>query len=220
MLLKCKDKKVSPPSCSFTILNWDSFPLSSLSSPVHTHTSFFSLFFFTHFIYTALTHTLALAFWIHYSGKQPTPSNLVLIQHLTLLFASLLVAHPFSGKQQLLNNCSEEEIFNAYVMGSLKHLCPPLKVYPFFLILPCLTEEPSFRHSHAHSHTHIWLFLTGTIYSIHTIKHQLFALPIYLYTILYTHRNTHIQTPHIHPFTYIHRSIVVCNTTLMKWFSG
>lgn len=52
----------------------------------------------------------------------PAPSNLVLIHHLTPLFASLPVAHPCSGKQQLLNNCSEEEIFNAYVMGSLKHL--------------------------------------------------------------------------------------------------
>lgn len=140
----------------------------------------------------------------------------MLIQHLTLLFASLPVAHPFSGKQQLLNNCSEEEIFNAYVMGSLKHLCPPLKVYPFFLIPPCLTEEPSFRHSHAHSHTHMAFSNRHYILNTHNQTSTVCLTYLFIHNTIYTQK----YTPHIHPFTYIHRSIVVCNTTLMKWFSG
>lgn len=32
---------------------------------------------------------------------------------------------------------------------------------------------------------------------------------------LHAHKCTHIQAPHTQPFTYIHRSIAFCNTTLM-----
>ena len=110
----------------------------------------FSCFFYLLYPPTAVcTHSFARPN-IHFCAKLPTQSNLVLIHHLTLLFASP-VAHPFSGKQQHLNNCSEEEIFNAYMMGSLKHLSLPLKVYPFLLIPPCLTEEPGFRCMHTHT---------------------------------------------------------------------
>ncbi len=135
----------------------------------------------------------------------------------------LVVRIWFSGKQQLLNNCSEEEIFNAYVMGSLKHRSLPLKVYPFFLILPCLTEEPSVRHTHTHTHTHtlagytpIWwkqllqeemhrernLSLSGTTRHTHS-KRQLFGTYSFTHNAACTQMHTHPGATHtaihIHP---------------------
>lgn len=168
----------------------------------------------------------------------------MLIHHLTPLLASPAVAHPFSGKQQLLNNCSEGEIFNAYVMGSVKHLSlspsPPLKVYPFSLILPCLTEEPSFRHTHTHTRAHplhtIWMRAADfkrkcigketylSCYRIHTptstiwLHLLIYALPLtraHTCTNVHTHAQTCTTGTRLPPITYIHRSIAVCNVTLM-----
>lgn len=67
-------------------------------------TSLYLFLYFTHlstYTYTltkSLTQILIVAVWIHCSGKLlylPTPSNLMLIHHLTPLSTSLPAAHPF-----------------------------------------------------------------------------------------------------------------------------
>lgn len=68
-----------------------------------------------------LAHSTIFLSWnsvFRCSGKAlylPTPSDLQLIHHHTLTSLSCCCSF-LSGKQQLLNNCSEEEIFNAYEM--------------------------------------------------------------------------------------------------------
>lgn len=114
------------------------------------------IFFFFYTIYHLFAHLLAYilipAFWIYCSGKllqRPTPSNLMLIHHLTPLTASLSVSHPSLANSRSWIIAVKKK-FSMHTRWALQHLSlsAPLKVYLFSLILPCLTEEPGFIHIH------------------------------------------------------------------------
>lgn len=98
--------------------------------------------------------------WFPRRGKLPAPSNLVLIHHLTPLRTSCCCSSPFF----LANSRSwiiavRRKFFNAYVMGSLKHLSVALPESLSPLLNPTLdpTGEPSSRVMHTHSYTHTHL---------------------------------------------------------------
>lgn len=167
---------------------------------------------FTHFI---LPHTLSHTYShpcilkIDCSGKLlylPTPSNLMLIHHLTLLPSSLSVAHPFlaNSSSWIIAVRKKFSMHTWWALWSIS-LSPPLKVYPFFLILPCLTEEPGFRHTRTlaqtpynsdiisclqeETHGRRNLSLSGTMLLDTHSNANRFAAP----TRLYTHTSAYTQ---------------------------
>lgn len=134
---------LSPLQFTDVSLPTDTFYLPEQPSPSYVHTLHFVIFLSFYPPTYTLARIFVPAFWIHCLGKLrylPTPSDLQLIHHLTLLTAS-------SAAQPSLANSS------SWIIAARKKIsmhtrwvfsASPQKVYPFPLILTLFNWRAQF----------------------------------------------------------------------------